>query len=327
MKSIFKLLNIFALIIFTANVFAQQLPQYSDYMINYVALNPAAAGTTGCLMGRIGYRSQWVGAAAAPQTGFFTVHKNIEKRKGTISQDKHAWGLKIESDGTGVNGPISMLSIQGAYAYHKPVGTGKYLSFGIYAGIIQYDYKENNIKLPETSFLDDPVTAGSNNRALIYPDINPGIMYYSNNGYIGYSLKNLIGNRLSKVYGSGTSARLVKHHYLTFGRSIDIGSTAFAIIPSANIKFVSHFPPSFDLTCMFDYRNMIDVGLQYRYFDGINTIINLKLKNFTIGYVYDYNLSAMKYGSGNGHELVFGYRFCVEEPIDKLQKEHCPAYR
>ena len=66
MKSIFKLLNIFALIIFTANVFAQQLPQYSDYMINYVALNPAAAGTSGCLMARIGYRSQWVGAAAAP---------------------------------------------------------------------------------------------------------------------------------------------------------------------------------------------------------------------------------------------------------------------
>ena len=84
MKSIIKLLNIFAFLILTTKVFAQQLPQYSDYMINYVALNPAAAGTPGCLMGRLGYRSQWVGAAAAPQTGFLTVHKDIEKRKENV---------------------------------------------------------------------------------------------------------------------------------------------------------------------------------------------------------------------------------------------------
>jgi Type IX secretion system membrane protein PorP/SprF len=118
----------------------------------------------------------------------------------------------------------------------------------------------------------------------------------------------------------------VQHHYLTFGYRIGKDGAMFSVIPSANIKFAAQLPPSFDLTCMVNFNNIIDVGLQYRFIDGVNAIVNLRLKSFTIGYAYDYNLSAIKYGSGNGHELIFGYRYCVFEPTDKV-KEHCPAYR
>ena len=324
-KNIIKLFTFILCV--SQTIQAQQLPQYSDYMINYVALNPAAAGTPGCLMAKLGYRSQWVGIQGAPQTAFFTVHSDIKRRKGSWKTDKQGWGLKIENDATGYRGPISKLSIQGAYAYHKTVGRQTYLSGGIYAGIMQYDYRFEDIKLPETSILDDPLTAGGSRRALLYPDINLGLMLYNENGYIGYSLKNLIRNRLRKVYGGEAQGRLVHHHYLTMGHRFGKEDAVFSYIPSINIKYASHIMPSFDATFMVNYNNIIDFGLQYRFIDGLNTIVNLKLNNFTIGYAYDYNLSPIKYGSGNSHELIFGYRYCVNEPDDKLKKEHCPAYR
>jgi hypothetical protein len=78
---------------------------------------------------------------------------------------------------------------------------------------------------------------------------------------------------------------------------------------------------------MVDYRNIVDVGMQYRYIDGINTIINLRFKNFQIGYSYDYNLSPVRYVSGNSHEIMFGYRFCAKDSPENVPSEHCPAYR
>ena len=304
------------------------MPQYSDYMVNYFNLNPAAAGSPGCLIAKLGYRAQWVGLEGAPQTAFFNVHSNFKKKRRMWINDKHAWGLKFENDATGVSGPINRTTMQGAYAYHKPIGNQLFMSVGVHAGIIQYQYKFDNIKLPETSPFDDPVTSGNtSNSALLYPDISPGVMVYNQRGYVGYTLKNMIRNRLRKVYGDAAMGRMVFHHYLTAGYRLGGEKSVFSFIPSVNIKVAGHLPPSFDLTFMGNYNNLIDLGIQYRYIDGINAIVNLKLKNLTIGYAYDYNLSAIKFGSGNGHEIIFGYRWCVNEYKDNVPKEHCPAYR
>jgi type IX secretion system PorP/SprF family membrane protein len=192
---------------------------------------------------------------------------------------------------------------------------------------VQYDFKFSNIKLPETSYLDDPVTQYGGQKAIIYPDISPGVMYYTLNGYIGYTSRNILRNKLKKIYGGAATARFAIHHYLTMGRRFGREGGAFAIIPSANIKLAGHIMPSVDLTLMFDYRNMVDVGVQYRYDDGVNAILNFNFKNISIGYSYDYNLSSIRYVSGNTHELVIGYRFCVKDYPENVPSEHCPAYR
>jgi type IX secretion system PorP/SprF family membrane protein len=322
-----RILTIVLLIFAVLRSDAQQMPQYTNYMINYFALNPAAAGTPGCLLARVGYRTQWVGMESAPQTTIFTIQTDLNRKKQTWKSDKHGVGLKFENDVTGYSGPITKINMHAAYAYHKPIGTKKFLSFGIYAGIVQYDFKFDNIKLPETTFLDDPLTSGGARRAILYPDISPGVMYYTENGYIGYTARNVLRNKLRKIYGPGATGRLAIHNYLTMGRRFGRDDGAFSYIPSVNIKMAGHIPPSFDLTFMVDYRNIVDVGIQYRYIDGVNTIINLRFKNFQIGYSYDYNLSPVRYVSGNSHELMFGYRFCAKDSPENVPSEHCPAYR
>ena|GEM_PF-191997 len=326
MKS--KLVQIIAVfLLINSVVFAQQLPQYSNYMLNYFALNPAAAGTPGCLIARLGYRSQWVGQQSAPQTAFLSAHSDIKKKKRMWINDKHAWGFRFENDATGYQGPITRNTIQGAYAYHKPIGNNVFMSMGVFVGIQQYEYKIDNVKLPQTSFLDDPVTAGGSGRRLLYPDINPGVMVYGSNWYTGYSLKNIVMNKLRRVYGGVGTGRMVLHHYITGGYRFGGNDAMINLIPSANIKIAGHLPPSFDLTLMASYLNQLDLGIQYRFIEGFNGIVNLRIKQLSVGYAYDFNLSKIRYGSANSHELIIGYRFCLKEFKDNVQKEHCPAYR
>ncbi|SNS42683.1 PorP/SprF family type IX secretion system membrane protein, partial [Dokdonia pacifica] len=73
---------------------AQQDPQYSQYIYNTVAINPAYAGNRG-VTSIVGlHRSQWVGLDGAPRTQSLSIHS-------PISESKVGLGLSIVNDALG----------------------------------------------------------------------------------------------------------------------------------------------------------------------------------------------------------------------------------
>jgi type IX secretion system PorP/SprF family membrane protein len=62
-------------------VHAQQEVQYSQYMFNMLAVNPAYAGSRDVLSMTGLYRQQWVGLEGAPTTQSFTIDMPISKEK------------------------------------------------------------------------------------------------------------------------------------------------------------------------------------------------------------------------------------------------------
>ena len=56
------------------SVFAQQDPQYSQYMFNQMAINPGFAGSREALSAAMFLRTQWTGIDGAPKTESFTVN-------------------------------------------------------------------------------------------------------------------------------------------------------------------------------------------------------------------------------------------------------------
>ena len=77
-----KLFYIFVFGLFFFNNYAQQAPQFSQYIFNYFAINPAMAGSQPCLNFSLGYRNQWVNLEGAPKTGFgsFTTELKLKKK-------------------------------------------------------------------------------------------------------------------------------------------------------------------------------------------------------------------------------------------------------
>ena len=70
-------LTIFTLVSFVC--LAQQEQQYSQYMLNQFALNPAIAGTEDFIDVIIGARKQWAGFESSPTTSFVTAHMTLGK--------------------------------------------------------------------------------------------------------------------------------------------------------------------------------------------------------------------------------------------------------
>ena len=56
---------------------AQQLPQFTQYMYNTIAINPAYAGSREALSIVALNRNQWAGVSGGPQTTTLSVHSPL----------------------------------------------------------------------------------------------------------------------------------------------------------------------------------------------------------------------------------------------------------
>ena len=76
--------------------FAQQDPQYTQYMYNTMSVNPAYAGQREVLSVTGLHRTQWVGIDGAPQTQTLGIH-------APLRNDKIGLGLSIVNDALGLS--------------------------------------------------------------------------------------------------------------------------------------------------------------------------------------------------------------------------------
>jgi type IX secretion system PorP/SprF family membrane protein len=306
------------LFLVAANAWSQQLPQYTNYMLNQFGLNPAAVPQNSCVDAKFGYRQQWIGFDGSPNSQFFSITAFLTNKKKGYKKGKHAIGAYVESDATPpTKRDLAYLS----YSYHKQLGRELWGAVGIHAGLMQYSYDMGGIVLSDP--IPDPAING-NSSTFIYPEMNPGIWFYTKNMYSGLSVKNVVGNKLTGVFGYKN--RLQRHIYVTYGyRFLSIGNK-FSFIPSFNIKFATVSPVAVDLNFMVDYRNKIAIGLSYRNRDAVCALVRLPVgRIFTIGYAFDYTTSKIRLGSSNTHEVVLGIKFCKQKEFIEAP-DICPAY-
>ena len=323
MRKFIKNFNLFFAVIFLwfKSLSAQQLPQYTNYLLNYHALNPAAAGSNNCMDLKVGVRTQWVGFEGAPKTQFLQANSFLKRKRKLWKRSKHALGFLFENDQTGSSGPIRQTRLAVSYAYHVPVGRTAFFAAGLYAGLNQFVVQSERFD-PFTQ--EDPLLNGSG-RKLIYPDFNPGVLFYTDQGFIGLSVKNAYGNKLGGVLGA--ASKMNRHFFLTGGYTIGGERALFRYTPSANLKFVSMNLPSLDVSFMVTYNKVVDFGVAYRLVDGVCAFANYRLKKWSVGYAYDFNLSRVRYSSSNSHEIIISYRICPVNQSDNNGNEQCPAYR
>lgn len=295
---------------------AQQTPQYTQYVLNMYAINPAVAGSKDCIDVRLGYRQQWVGFPGAPTTGWATVNSVIKPRKRrSFHANRHGVGAFVEADDVG---PLGYTSFQLSYAYHIQMKQDVFMSLGFFAGV-----KQEKFSLGDVTAMDnnDPALINSNT-VMVYPDITPGIWLYSKSSWAGLSIQQMLGN---KVDGIGTDTRLTRHYIASVGHRYRINRN-FSVVPSALFKLSPRSPVAMDLNAMFEFRRKLGVGLSYRNQDAVAAMIKVPfLKYFTLGYSYDITTSKLRVGGSNTHELILGIYPCIPLDPDKAIVR-CPIF-
>ena len=158
--------------------FAQQDPQYTQYMYNTMSVNPAYAGQREVLSVTGLHRTQWVGIDGAPQTQTLGIH-------APLRNDRIGLGLSIVNDALG---PVNEYYIDANFSYSIRINDkNTKLSFGAKAGIhgLTSDWSEGVIQQ-----IGDPTFA--DNLSVFSPTIGAGLYLHNRKWYVGLSVPNFL---------------------------------------------------------------------------------------------------------------------------------------
>lgn len=276
---------------------AQQDPQYSQYMFNQLAINPAYAGSKEAISTSIYYRNQWTGISGTPKTETFSIHSPMRKKKVAV-------GFNIIADQIG---PKSSIGVLGSYAYRIKIRNGK-LSLGLRAGIYQYDYNWQGITHKDAA---DPIYLGGNQVIVYVPTADAGAYYYTNTMFAGFSAAHLDNGKLTSPNSRLDEAQLKTHFFLTGGKAFDI-SDKLIFSPSVMVKRVAGAPISADLNFSFLLQNRLWLGMSLRSRYGVVAYAQVNITDkFKIGYAFDFGINKAGRNLGTSHEIMISYDFRV----------------
>jgi type IX secretion system PorP/SprF family membrane protein len=309
MKKLFNCTLVFflwmALIPFESS--SQQLPQFSQYIFNGLAINPAYAGykKQGYIQGT--FRNQWMNVPGAPQTISLTA--DFSANDGLVGL-----GVSLLSDQIGATKTTSGLL---SYAYRIQTGENSHLSLGVGAGVSQYLVDGSMLSAKDPMDPDLPFDS----QVMFTPNMNTGLFFNSDRFYIGVSAFNLVGRKTLEREDIALSFHDI-HYFITAGVMLPI-SDMVEFKPSFLIKEVQGAPTSYDINGMFLFMERLWLGASYRSNFSIgNESFERVLNNGTalaflfevfvtpdlrLGYAYDRNLNALNNFRNNSHEFSLGY--------------------
>lgn len=299
--------------------FSQQVPVYSQYVMNGFLINPSFAGRDGYTSVNLTVREQWVGMTGAPETfaaSFQTrILRNSYISKSTAVRKKIVKPTRGSRVGLGgyvfndENGAMRRTGFQAAYAYHIPMGETdadlKDLSFGLSLSAYQFAVSTGGYILDE----GDPLL-NSYDRRVFIPDFNFGASFTTSKFYAGLAMTNLF--RGSLFFADTINNRTeLGNYFLTGGVKLPL-SRNWLLEPSGYIRASDMFLKSFqmDLTARLFYRQDYWAGLSFRTNNSVILLFGLKYDRFYFAYASDIALTDIRKVNTLGtHEICVAVKF------------------
>lgn len=299
-KILFTLLLAFMI----KSISAQQLPYYSQYMLNSFLLNPAVAGTEEGIPLALTYRNQWAGFADSPKTIALSANGMMGERVGL--------GGIVFSERTG---PLSKTGFQASYAYHLEISNTIKMAMGLSGLVHQHVLDQDKLTLDESN--DMAVQGGK--QSTTAADANLGLYLYHEFFFVGFSAPQLFQSNLALESNQGNLNRLYRHYFFNVGGNF-IVNDKMTIQPSLLVKAMQASPYQFDLNCKFLLENKYWAGLSYRDQESIVFLAGLKHNEFSFGLAYDFGLNSIRRYSSGSHELYVAYnlhKVFKKKPIEE----------
>ncbi|MBT8303278.1 MAG: type IX secretion system membrane protein PorP/SprF [Bacteroidia bacterium] len=295
-----------ALILISSIGYAQQLPQFTEYMFNTISINPAYAGSRETLSIVGLHRSQWTEIEKGPTTQTLSLHTPLRNEKIGL-------GVSIINDSPGYENFL--------YAYADisyTINTGRYtkLAFGIKGGFTHYNLDQQ--------FLDDPRVLADpffgNYADKWNPNVGVGAFLHSDRWYIGLSAPRILNTdyNLTEETGGAEYVALERvSYYLTGGYVFDLANDV-KLKPSFLVKATNGAPISVDLNANFLLFEKLWLGGSYRYNENTGAIAGIAdfqiSKQLRIGYAYDHYISDVRPYFGGTHEVLLMFEINQRDP-------------
>jgi type IX secretion system PorP/SprF family membrane protein len=310
----------FVCVLFTSGLsFAQQDPQFTQYMHARSFFNPAFAGKELGVHVSALHRSQWQGYTTSLGTGGAPTTQLITAQ-GRLKSKNIGYGFTVVNDQIGAASNLE-INLQGSY--HKKINRTQ-LSFGGYVGMSSssLNYEELVLINPE------PGLPQSGTESQLALDLGAGVVLDRGGFYAGLSARHL--NQPSFDFGDGNYAnRLQMHNYLLLGyRLRPIGQ--LQIEPSILLKTIGGNTLSYDASVIATLQNRITAGVAYRGEESVSLILGyslLKDNSLKLGYAFDLVVGGLEAKAPTSHEILLRYAWSdVQKSVNRVI-QRTPRFR
>lgn len=293
-------------------------------------LNPAATGDIDFIRIRGGARLEMLGKYHAPKSFLATADSPFKlggKRIGA--------GVIVNSENYDLYRNL-LISAQGSYKFQFK--NNSRLSIGIQLGYYHSKFRgsefviDNSGNHPEEEPGEEDDKEESdegqnnfNNEDMPTQDVKGGVLdlaigirYESPKFYVGISGQHLTNSRVKLTTDgeSSTDSRYIESKlpislYFDTGGNIPISNSLFTLQPSLILGTdFSDFTGVAELRTT--YNNLLTFGVDYRYNSAVGVLAGINLKNFFLGYNWEYDYTTPGKGTTGNHEIIIGYQFKMD---------------
>lgn len=246
-----KILYIAILASLTFPLWSQQDEQFTHFMYNKLAFNPAYAGATETGTFTVLSRAQWLGLEGAPMSQFLS------------------FNTPINSKGVGLAGMFShhtvgasmRLTAEAAYAYRFDLGVGGRMAIGLSSSVRMLRTDFDQLESTQPRELDAAIPTGIQSKYV--PNFGVGIYYNNQNFYVGLGAPRILQNNIDLADDSGVISREIRHAYLMGGILTKLGYR-LQLQPQVLLKYVEGAPFDAEANVNLIYDNKLYGGLSYR---------------------------------------------------------------
>ncbi|MCK5067808.1 MAG: type IX secretion system membrane protein PorP/SprF [Bacteroidales bacterium] len=298
----------------SGNLLAQQLPLYSQYVLNGFMVNPSMAGYDGYTSFNTTARQQWLGFSQAPRTYSASWQTRMLKRSYRVINREVKSNNKLRQSTQGrvglgaylindVNANVARTGASFTYAYHIFMNNQQ-LSFGLAAKAFQYRINSERLTFGEDG---DPVLDGDFRTVAYSPDADFGVFFQDPNYFIGVSISNLLQTSV-RVGGSEIADfRTYRHYWIMGGYRFRL-SDNFDLEPLTLLKSTENWNPQGDFTVKLYYTNLLWGGVSYRTNKSVILLLGVRVDNLYFGYSFDWAFSEIGHFNYGSHEIILSVK-------------------
>jgi len=287
---------------------SQQVPPYSQYMLNGFLLNPAVAGSEGYSAVNLTAREQWVGFTDGPATYALSFQTRILKSSYISRSTSVRRGRKSNSRNGKVgvggyifshkNGAVDRLGFKGSYAYHIRFAHSQ-LSFGLSLVGYQMRFDDEKITLKDQ---DDEIWAGVH-KSVFVPDADAGVYYTSRDFWAGFSVDQMFESVLKFGDAGYDQFVMERNYYLMGGLDLKVNREAL-FSPSFLVKYGENGNIQADINARLFLNEQYWTGLTYRTGSSVIVLAGVSVDRLIFGYAFGIGLNSIMKHSFGTHEFT-----------------------
>ena len=271
--------------------FSQKEVLYSQYLLNPMSVNPAAAGSRESFHLTAFLRRKWISVRYAPVTQSVAAD-------AAIAQGRIGLGFQALNDQMGL---FTSTGVFGSVAYRFNLPALAKLSIGVQGGVSV---------IP----LFDQTTASSINKAVASYGVG---LYYKSDRFFGGISAPELGGQVSDLTGRSTY-QSVRPVMIQAGMPVAVADNT-VLIPSVLVSKITDRSPGFDLNLRAWFNEQIGLGLSYRYntpgiiqTNYVQAIAEYQLsKAIRLGYIFNSQTpespNARQFDQKSVHEIMLRF--------------------